>query len=380
VGPENRVDTPAAASTMRFGEGSTALPGLVDAHVHLTFDPASSQVAGGEDVDAQASAAQRRARTAALAGVLTMFDCGATAELTARLRAPKPEVGQPRILMSGPPVTPPGGHCHFLGGAIEMTTREAVRGRVQALADLGVDGVKLMATGGIMTPDSNPLEPALSGELVRTLTEEAHRHDLRVTAHAHAVAGMRVCVDNGVDSLEHASMIGPMGDWAFDVELARDLARHGVRCVSTLTPGTDPGREQRLELLANRRLFDALAYETRVANFSRLRECGVQVVAGTDVGTPATDFRHQVHDELVALVDAGYSPVDAICAATSGAARHLGIDREVGSLQPGRVADVVVVAGDPTKDIRRIRDVEAVFAQGAQLGRAAHVTQEVAAS
>jgi imidazolonepropionase-like amidohydrolase len=369
VGPERRVETPAGASNMRFGEGSTALPGLVDAHVHLTFDPSSSDVAGAEDVDVQVSAAQGRARTAGRAGVLTTFDCGATAELTTRLRDPKPEVGQPRILMSGPPVTPSGGHCHYLGGVIETTTSEAVRRRVQELAELGVDGVKLMATGGIMTTDSNPLDPALPGELVRTLTEEAHRHGLRVTAHAHSVAGMRVCVDNGIDSFEHASMIGPTGDWTFDVDLARDLVRREVRCVSTLTPGTDAGRERRLESLANRRLFEALAYETRVKNFSSLREQGVQVIAGTDVGTPATDFRHQLHDELVALVDAGFRPMDAICAATSGAARHLGIDREVGSLQPGRVADVVVVAGDPTENIRRIRTVEAVFAQGALLGR-----------
>ena len=296
-----------------------------------------------------------------------MFDCGATAEVTARLRDPRPGVGQPRILMSGPPVTTSGGHCHYLGGAVGSNTPGAMRRKVQELAELEVDGVKLMATGGIMTPNTNPLDPAFPGELVRALTDEAHRHGLRVTAHAHAVAGMRECVDNGVDSLEHASMIGPTGDWAFDVGLASDLVRRGVRCVSTLTPGTDPDRERRLESLANRRLFDALAYETRVENFSSLREHGVQVIAGTDVGTPATDFRRQLHDELAALVDTGSSPMDAICAATSGAARHLGIDREVGSLRPGRVADVVVVAKDPTVDIDRIRTVVAVFGQGALL-------------
>lgn len=368
VGAEESVARPADARCREFSRTSTAIPGLIDSHVHLTFDPGATPGTDESPPEVAASAALGRARTAAHAGVLTLFDCGSTLAVGVAVRtalAENPEPG-PRLLISGPPITPPGGHCHFLGGETPPD-EEALRARVSELGGHGVDGFKVMATGGVLTSGTDPSEASFPRRAMTALVDEAHRLGKRVTAHAHGVDGIRVCTESGVDSIEHASMVGPGGRWQFDVSLAREMARRGVRCVSTLTAGTDLIRKQLETAGPRRELLQALAFETRLENFSRLREAGVAIIAGTDAGTPATNFGTQLHAELEALVHSGMSPREAISSATSQAARHLGVDHCTGSLTPGKSADIVVLRDDPSYDIRLLTDVQAVFRDGQEL-------------
>ena len=368
VGTEESVARPADARCWEFSRSSTAIPGLIDSHVHLTFDPGATPGADEIDPEMATAAALGRARTAAQAGVLTLFDCGSTLAVGVAVRTALEESLEPgaRLLISGPPITPPGGHCHFLGGETPPD-EHAVRARVSELARHGVDGFKVMATGGVLTSGTDPSEASFTWSAMTALVDEAHRLGKRVTAHAHGVDGMRVCTESGVDSIEHASMVGPGGRWQFDASLAREMARKGVRCVSTLTAGTALIRKQ-LEIAGPRRdLLEALAFETRLQNFSLLREAGVRVIAGTDVGTPATNFGTQLHAELEALVHSGMSPREAISSATAQAARHLGLDHCTGSLTSGKSADIVVLGDDPSYDIRLLTDVQAVFRDGQEL-------------
>lgn len=370
VGAEQSVARPEGARCLVFSGRATAIPGLIDSHVHLTFDPDAPPDAAASNPDgaAAAAAAVDRAHAAAKAGVLTLFDCGSTvtAGLAVRNALLVSAEPGPRLLISGPPITPPGGHCHYLGGETSLS-EHAVRARVGELAQRGVDGFKVMATGGLLTSTTDPSESSFPRGVLAALVDEAHRLGKRVTAHAHGVDGMRACAESGVDSIEHASMVGPGGRWQFETALAHEMADKAIRCVSTLTAGTGEIRKQ-LEAVGSRRpLLEALAFETRLKNFGLLREAGIGVIAGTDAGTPATDFGTQLHAELDALVQSGMSPREAISSATLQAARHLGIDHCTGSLTPGKAADIVILGDDPSRNIRHLTDIRAVFRGGQEV-------------
>ena len=177
--------------------GAALLPGLVDTHVHLAFD-ASTDAAGhlaGLD-DGEAVQAMTRAGQAALrGGITTVRDLGDRGYLSLGLRG---QPGLPTIVAAGPPITTPGGHCHFLGGATEPTVR-GVRAAVREHAERGVHVIKIMASGGNLTPGSRQDLVQFPAGVLRAAVDEAHRHGLQVTVHAHAVAAIADAADAGVD-------------------------------------------------------------------------------------------------------------------------------------------------------------------------------------
>jgi imidazolonepropionase-like amidohydrolase len=345
--------------------GCTLLPGLVDTHVHLTFDASTHPV---RELQAASDArlvlrGARNARAMLQAGVTTVRDLGCRnrTALDVRDAILSQLTPGPRLLASGRPVTAEGGHLHFFGGAV--SGEAAVRRLVRELIDEGVDAIKLIATGGNMTLGSDPLRPAFSLAEVRAVVDEAHATGRKVAAHARSVAGMQQVVEAEVDSVEHSRMeIGP-GVWGFDEPLAERMARKAIVAAPTMA--------------ASHRAFEyrarggdvavqpiALDTATRQENAARLRACGVQVVVGTDAGAALASFDEATHLELELLVGAGWTPLEALHAGTLAAARSLGLGAEIGSLEPGKVADIVAVVGEPARSIDHIRRVYCVFQAG----------------
>jgi len=348
---------PAGASVVDL-PGLTLMPGLVDTHLHLCFDATSDPVGHlaetGDGLlrEHMAEAARRALR----AGVTTVRDLGDRGYLTLDLRDRDPAGGAgplPAIVAAGPPITTPGGHCHFLGGAAsgERTLRAAVRER----AERGVDVIKVMASGGNMTPGSLAHEPQFSVGSLRAIVEEAHGHGLPVTAHAHSARSVADAVAAGVDGIEHATFMSAHGVDAPEAVI-RAIVRQRIAVGCTV--GRDPAQVGTVMPQIASRM--AALIETR----RRLYESGAMLVAGSDAGvSPA-----KPHDVLPFapgdLATAGMSPAEILWAMTSRAAQTCGLGHRKGRIAPGFDADILAIDGNPLDDLAAIRRLRAVYADG----------------
>lgn len=369
VGPDADVPRPAHARNLDFPAG-TALPGLIDTHVHLVIPRSRGSMlddmqalTDDELVVLGAASAERFLR----AGVTTIFDCGARGDTAFRIRdaVNKGLVLGPRTLVSGRPITRTGGHCWWWGG--EADGVEAVRAAVVKLLDEeGADGIKIMATGGYMTTTTNPSESAYPREVFAAAVDEAHRRGRYITAHAHGVEGMRLASEAGIDCLQHASMIGPDRNWQFNEEVARGMADRGTRAAMTMAQGIRVAREKG-EVVDWRQAKrgDPLTPAMWMADARLLTDAGVELVIGTDM-TSVVDPDHGEETilEIEAFVEIGYTPLEAIRAATGLAAANLKLDGVTGRLAAGMAADILVVDGRPDRDIHDLRNGRAVLRAG----------------
>jgi imidazolonepropionase-like amidohydrolase len=336
--------------------GLTLMPGLIDTHMHLCFDASDDPVghlAGmGDDVLRQQMA--DAARRALRAGVTTVRDLGDRGYLALDLRdRGSGDDPLPTILAAGPPLTTPGGHCHFLGGAASGI--RGVRAAVRERAERGVDIIKVMASGGNLTPGSLPHEPQFGAEALRAIIDEAHRQGLLVTAHAHGPRSIAAAVTAGADGIEHASFMTADGVDA-PATLIRAIAQR--RTVIGWTVGREPGQQASLMPAIAGRLTDMLASRRR------LYESGAVLVAGSDAGvSPAKphDVLRFAADDLAA---AGMSPAEALWAMTSRAAQACGLGHRKGRIAVGFDADILAIDGNPLEDLAAIRRLRAVYASG----------------
>jgi imidazolonepropionase-like amidohydrolase len=347
--------------------GTTAVPGLMDAHVHVTLPPTVDPLASfhsetDEDLVVRgAVAAERLVR----AGITTAYDCGGRGKTVYAVRdsiARGLSLG-PRLLVSGRAITQTRGHCYFFGGEADGVdgVRAAVR---QMLDEEGADGIKIVATGGGLTPGTDSRRASYSVDELAAAADETHRLGKRITSHAHGVPGIRNASIAGIDSIQHCTMLGDDWGWHFDEDVARGMVDRGTRAVPTISAGTRAEVESGIDINKLQPNPGAMTRADWWANARALHETGVTIVPGTDVGVNLTDFGEELFFELEAYTGWGLPPIDAIRFATARAAWHLGIESATGTLLPGLAADVLVVDGQPDRNISDLRRTRMVLRAG----------------
>lgn len=357
-------DTPSDATVIDHS-AQAAVPGLIDGHVHLVFSGGPDPLADlyiEDDVTLMLHAV-RNARVALAAGVTTVRDLGDRNGVARKLRdgINRGIAVGPRIMTAGAPITITGGHCHFLG--MEADSVDDVHRVARAQLKAGVDCLKIMATGGRMTPGTNPKLAQYTVAQVAAAVEEARRADKTIAAHALSADGIRVAAEAKVDTVEHCNWLARTEGVAFDESTAVLMAKNNVAFDPTMTP------IQSIMDVPTERLtpVQQAAVKIRlelVEVFRRMLELGVTLVAGTDAGTRNNQLDELPHELSLYVEQLGLSPIAAIHSATGRSAQVLGIDADTGSIQAGREADLLIVDGDPSTDIHTLGRARAVYRAG----------------
>jgi len=340
---------------------ATLLPGLVNAHVHLCGDSDNGALERLPEFspDHLRDVIETALRQQLASGVTTVRDLGDDrwSVVDRRDRTTTTDDG-PHIVASGPPITSVGGHCWMMGG--EVAGQEALRAAVRERAERRVDVVKVMASGGTMTPGTDVAACQFTLDELRCVVEESHGLGLPVTAHAHALAAVEQAVEAGVDGIEHCTCLTADG-----VELSEDLMRRlrerEVVVCPTLGKAPDTVLSPRLLEMLER---FGMTFEGRQRLYAAALAAGVQVVSGDDAGI-SQGKRHGVFPEAILdLVAGGASVTDALVSATSSAARACGVGDRKGRLRVGFDADLLVVDGDLGADPTALRSVVMVVVGG----------------
>jgi len=366
VGPaeEVRRHAPAAVKIIDLSD-KTILPGLIDCHTHLTFDPTSLGYESlGISIPREALIGAKNARLTLEAGFTTVRNVGANgySDIALRDAINAGDVPGPRMVASGPAIGSTGGHVDVSLLAPEFHYHAegvadgvpAVISKTREIIKYGADVIKIAATGGVLSKGDSPGSEQFSDEEVRAIVAEAHRLGRKVAAHAHGAAGIKQAVQAGVDSIEHGSFI--------DDEAIAMMKEHGTYLVPTLYLG-----DWFLENYKKVGVPEFMVAKARVVmpaarqNIGRAFSAGVKVAFGTD----AAVYPHGLNaHEFAVMVKLGMTPVQAIQAATVNAADLIGWPERAGAIEPGHYADIIAVSGNPTSDVTVLENVDFVMKGG----------------
>ena len=355
-------DLPAGTEVVNLGD-ATLLPGLIDAHVHLVWS-ASAEPHALVESESRALTALRCANNAGLhlrAGVTTVRDVGSTEGLAIEVGRAV-ELGVlpgPRVVAAGRAIAMTGGHGWFLGR--EADGPDAVRRAAREEMKAGAGCVKLMASGGVYGHAEEPGSPQLTEEEMGAAVQEAHKAGRKVAAHAYSPEAINNALEAGVDSIEHGSFM--------DRATAERMQEQGTYLVPTMSvyaAMAEKGPELGAPEYIQRKTAEVL--EASREAFRLALEVGVKIAAGTDCGAPGHPHG-TLPEELRLMVEAGATPTEALRYGTSAAADLLGLAEEVGTLEPGKNADLIAVGGDPLHDIRALGEVRLMLRNGEQVER-----------
>jgi imidazolonepropionase-like amidohydrolase len=345
---------------------ATCLPGLIDVHTHITFDPSANGYAGlGISVPREAITGAKNARLTVRAGFTTVRNVGATdyTDVAVRDGINDGEIEGPRMLVSGPPLSITGGHCDNNLLPFEYHNKAdgvadgpwAAREKVREVIKYGADVIKVCASGGVLSKGDQPGTPQYSFEELQAIATEAHKLGRKVAAHAHGTQSIKDAINAGIDSIEHSSLIDDEG-----IALAK---QHGTYLDFDiynddfiLQEGAKAGMLP--ESIEKEKKIGRLQRE----NFRHAWQSGTKMAFATDAGVyPHGDNAKQ----FAKMVEWGMKPIDAIQAATISAADLLGWSNKVGVIEAGHYADIIAVNGDPLTDVRILESVRFVMKGGA---------------
>jgi len=355
---------PSGAQVINLPE-ATCLPGLIDAHVHLTGDPtASGYKSLGISVPRSTVTGVKNARLTLLAGFTSVRNVGAEGYSDVALRdgIEAGDIDGPRMLVSGPALGITGGHCdeNLLAPEFHYTAPNvadgpwAARAKVREVVKYGADLIKICASGGVLSKGDQPGTPQYTLEEMQAIAEEAHKFGRKVAAHAHGTQSIKDAIRAGIDSIEHASLIDDEG-----IALAK---QHGTFLVFDvynddfiLQEGAKYGMLP--ESLEKERKIGKLQRE----NFRHALLGGARMAFGTDAGVyPHGDNAKQ----FAIMTEYGMQPIDAIRAATGNAAELLGRSKEIGIVAKDAFADIIAVQGDPRDNVKLLENVKFVMKGG----------------
>ncbi len=365
VGPAGAIGASSGDEVIDLSK-ATVLPGLIDAHTHLTMDPDDVGYEGlGLSVPRQTLIGARNARLTLEAGFTTVRNVGADAFTDVALRdaVRDGDIPGPRMRVSGPPLGITGGHCdnNFLPAEYHASADgvadgiSAVQHKVRENIKYGADLIKICATGGVLTLGDDPQASQYTREEMKAIVADAHRLGRKVAAHAHGAQGILWAAEAGVDSIEHGSYIDEAG--------IAEMKKDGTYLVPTLylsdwflanadrlhVPPEMLAKGRRVALIARKNIAHAFA-------------SGVKVAFGTDAGV----YPHGLNArELAVMVQLGLTPLQSIQAATINAADLLGWPEKTGAIEPGKWADLIAVDGDPLRDVTTLEHVKFVMKGGA---------------
>jgi len=336
--------------------GCFAIPGLIDSHIHLCLDPHERDPMKQEANDEKLKAAMiSRAKFIVKAGITTVRDLGGGKhqELLVRDLIKRKKFAGPRLICAGQPITSPGGHCHFWGGEAE-SIEEAIR-VIDRQALAAVDLIKIMVTGGSMTPKSIPSHSQFDLDFLIKVVGEAKRLNYPVAAHCHGSDGILKAAKAGVSTIEHCSWVGESG-WgrSFDMETAILIAKKEIWVSPTINSGWA-------------RYLESDRFDILRKNFEKMKEVGVRFIASTDAGIP-----NILHTDLPRALPvfskiAGITNSEILRAATSDAARAIGLSGVTGSIKSGLSADFVIYDRNPLVDLSVLEEPKLVLARGKEV-------------
>lgn len=375
---DGRITNIADARTVRWGadvrhidlSGKTILPGLIDMHVHLDANPHYGGYTGLQFTDLfWAVQGVGNARAMLDAGFTTVRNVGSEnySDVAYKQAIDEGAMVGPRIVPAAHALGATGGHCDstylppsFKAKGVAVGDSPAdFRRIVREQRKYGAEVIKVCATGGVFSRNTEPGQQQLSEEELRAIADEAHQWGLKAAAHAHGAAGIKAAIRAGIDTIEHASLIDDEG-----IRLAKERGAW----LSMDIFNTD---YTQAEGAKNGVLEDNLRKDREVAqiqrdNFRKAHAAGVKMVFGSDAGvmphgTAGGQFR--------VMVQYGMTPLEAIQAATRNAAQALGREKDVGAIAVGRYADIIAVTGDPLADVATLAKVDAVIKGGELIRR-----------
>jgi imidazolonepropionase-like amidohydrolase len=359
--PGTTPELPEKATVIKL-PGVTVMPGLIDTHTHVSMSKGDTELSNlKESVPFKTLKACKNAETTLKSGITTIRDLGADhfIDLAVRDAINQNITKGPRMLVSGFRILPTGADYPLYPPQVSFAERftmdspDEIRKAARTLLAHGVDVIKILTSGRTFRKTSSPDSYALSLEEAQTAVREAHNQGIPVSCHAHGANGVKIAIASDCDTIEHGTILDDN-----DIE---SMAEKQIFLIPTFSYSKhieEKGRDCGIPDYAVEKALSSR--KKRLTSFGKALKAGVPYAMGSDAGMPLVDHGTNAF-ELSALVDAGLTPMQAIMAGTSCAARCLRLEKKIGTIEEGKLADLLVVQGDPLKGIALLQETKNIL-------------------